>query len=355
MAIVQQFASFVIDGPDGERPNPAGVDQGIFFKPQGVARIDILEIVAGVRSWVTVGTGGPVGPAGGDLAATYPSPTLNPSTATGGILGKTDAANAAVTDIFTMRHLLTAGAGAANHGTGLLWTGINSTPAVGQIARTSAIWTDATATSEDSAWTVSLRRAGAALAEMYRFNGDGGLLVGSTVPVGGTGIGLANNSTVWFRNAANSLWQPLVNLTGGDLAVFGSETLDTLVQGSLILLDSATVVLAADDGRTRYQGATGLLDPQVLTSGLNQALDPMKTQHDINSTGAATSVLLPTAAQIDDVHVLGDTTPSWATSNVTVGVQGGGTINGSATVVLDENWADRTFRKIGATAWKMST
>lgn len=348
-----QLNPIVLLRPDVDRPLPADVPAGSVFKPEGIARIDLLEIIGGVRSWVTVGTGGAIGPAGGDLATTYPDPTLNPSTATGGILGKTDVATAAVTDIFTVRHLLSTGAGAAGHGAGLRWIGTNAAPAVGDLARTAAIWTDASVGSEDSAWTLSLRRAGAVLAEMYRFGGDGGLLIGNTNALGTAGLGLANNSTVSFRNAANNAWRRVVNLTASDESVLGNPALDTFIEGTLITLDSQTVVLAAQEGKTQYQGATQLLNPQSLTSGLNQVLAATRTNHDVNTTGAATSVLLPAAAAVGDIHNVWDLVGSWNASNLTVGVEGGGTINGAATQVISVDYAQRKFRKTGATAWVM--
>lgn len=57
MALSTQNAPIVNSGPDGERPDPAGVSEGNFFKPEGIPRIDILERVDGVSSWVSIPTG----------------------------------------------------------------------------------------------------------------------------------------------------------------------------------------------------------------------------------------------------------------------------------------------------------
>jgi hypothetical protein len=63
MSLDTQTAPAVILGPDIERPLPDTVPEGYFFKPLGIARLDILEVVGGVRVWSSV-AGGVTGPTG---------------------------------------------------------------------------------------------------------------------------------------------------------------------------------------------------------------------------------------------------------------------------------------------------
>jgi len=48
----------LIQGLDGARPDPLTVPlTGTIFSPRGVSRIDILQEIAGVKTWVSIGTG----------------------------------------------------------------------------------------------------------------------------------------------------------------------------------------------------------------------------------------------------------------------------------------------------------
>ncbi len=98
--------------------------------------------------------------------------------------------------------------------------------------RTSVIWSNAT--TENSVYTIQLRRAGAALAEMYRFGGDGGLVVGSTTLLGGVGMGLANNAGIWALTSG-AAWSRIAILDGSNNTIIGSSSTAQLYSQALIV------------------------------------------------------------------------------------------------------------------------
>ncbi len=125
-------------------------------------------------------------------------------------------------------------------------------------------------------------------------------------------------------------------------------------------LDAFEVLEVGADGETTtYSGATNIGPSVEGPLAASAVLSAVHTYHDISVVAISQTFSLPAAAAIDDVHILQDVGNNWSTFNITVDVQGGGTIqNGPlgapASVVLASSGQTRTFRKIGATAWALS-
>ncbi len=114
------------------------------------------------------------------------------------------------------------------------------------------------------------------------------------------------------------------------------------------------LVVGTSTGTTAYYGATNITGASEAVAGAG-VLSSGKSFH-LVTLAASVTVSLPTAAAIGDTHVVVDAGNNWATFNLVVDVQGGGTIkNGddgtTASVTLTANGQWRTFLKTGATAW----
>ncbi len=98
-----------------------------------------------------------------------------------------DALAAAVTDTLVLFHRETGGP-SAGFGAGLLFrlTNDDGGSTSEEAVRVSAVWSDSSAASEDSDLVVSLRTAGAAIAERFRIKSNGLLVLPQTVTAAGT-------------------------------------------------------------------------------------------------------------------------------------------------------------------------
>lgn len=268
MAVFPQFNPVILQGPESSRPDASKMPvSGCIFKPAGITRLDFLENIAGVKTWVSIGGGGgggaPTGPAGGDLGATYPNPTLNPSTGTGGIYGQTDIANTAATSILTLRHMLSAGSAGTGFGVGIAADFANDTGSIATQGKQSFEWETATTGAESTRLTWELRLSGAARTAIARLHANGLLQLGSASigSIGFAGVRISNGAAYQVNNNAGS---PIVvaSIDGANLVHLGdtasSSPLSLRVQGGPITVSpNAQTTLTSAGSTVTVQGATG--------------------------------------------------------------------------------------------------
>jgi hypothetical protein len=145
--------------------------------------------------------------------------------------------------------------------------------------------------------------------------------------------------------------QSLGSWDGNDLALWarsssGAVYLAVGTTGFIVRDLSLNPLFSVTADKITTRGATNVADPETCSGTM--VLSATRTIHDVTSSSAMT-LSLPSAAAIGDIHEI--SAPQLATVNVTIDVQGGGTINGSASVPITQGYAGRRFRKVAATVW----
>jgi hypothetical protein len=217
----------------------------------------------------------PNGAAGGDLAGTYPNPTLNPSTGTGGTYGQTDAVTNASRTILRLQHLLSAGAAAVGFGAGLAFALPNAAGTLADQYVIQGEWENPTAGSETSRLTFYGRSFGSALTAVVRMHGNGLLQLGAA-SIGATafpGVRIVNGAGYQINDSSGGA-HPLVTLSGTNVAILGDNTsnttIPTRVQGTTITvqpLQQTGTNVAGFAVTTRGGGGTGNAAAQYASLG----------------------------------------------------------------------------------------
>ena len=131
---------------------------------------------------------------------------------------------------------------------------------------------------------------------------------------------------------------PLSTPTGVD-----ATQVATIIDGSTVMTGSSSGLSIASVGPVSQVGTavTNAMSPYAVAS--------TDTRLDCATSGGAISIVLPTAASSTNrVIQVVDTAGSAGTNNITVTVSGGGTINGSASYVVNSAYGTATFVSTGA-------
>jgi hypothetical protein len=148
-----------------------------------------------------------------------------------------DATNNDVTDVIAVRHT-TSGTAAANIAAGLLFQTEDTAGNTQDTARIAGILTTATSGSEVGgvdfyAWS------GGALTNRMRLWGNGGLSINNTLAPAAAGIGLLRDTPIYGGNAANSAYNPLIQMSAGTQVLVGSSTTSSQIAGSSVTIFSS--------------------------------------------------------------------------------------------------------------------
>lgn len=211
-----------------------------------------LKVCTAANTWTAAGSSLAPAGSGSELQYRASASTLGAvtgSSVSGGAVTLTamltariqDGDNDTIPDVLKLLHV-GVDTPAANFGVGLLWKGSDDLTNEDDMARTSAIWTDATSGSEDSAFTVQLRTAGAALAEKFR----------------GTSTGIWQSTGLQASNLTSTR-VPIIGASGllGDDADLTFAT-DTLTATKLIA--STNIIIAGGTAITGHLSATATLN-----------------------------------------------------------------------------------------------
>lgn len=142
-----------------------------------------------------------------------------------------------------------------------------------------------------------------------------------------------------FSGAPDEL-VPVVSPTVGD-----PVSVATFIAGSQVMsgTSSGLAVTAIGPSKSVGTAVTNAMSPYTVL--------PADVRLQCSTGGGAISIVLPTAASSSDriIQVV-DASGSAATNNITVSVSGGGSINGSASYVINSAYGNATFVCVGG-AW----